>query len=78
MKQQIHPAVVVGVLVVVVLGAAFAIYKGGNGINSGNGKLQSDLKMDEASKKAQADPEAFKKEIQDSLKKNNVKMGSDN
>jgi hypothetical protein len=78
MKQQVHPAVVVAVLVVVVLGAVFAIYKGGNGINSGNGKLQSDLKLDEAAKKAQSDPEAFKKEIQDSMKKNNVKMGSEN
>ncbi len=78
MKQQVHPAVVIGVLVVVAIGAIFFVYKGSNGVNSGTGKLQSDLKMDEAAKKADSDPEAFKKSVQDSLKKNNVKVGSDN
>jgi len=69
MKSQVHPAVVIAIIAVVLGVAIFFVYKGSGGVNGGDGKLKSDLNMDGAMKKAEQDPEAFKKAIQDSAKK---------
>ncbi|HLK56907.1 MAG TPA: hypothetical protein VKU00_10095 [Chthonomonadaceae bacterium] len=76
MKTAVHPAVVITVIVVVAAGAIFFVWRGSQGINTGPGKMQSDLKMDEAAKKAQQDPEAFRKAVQESLQKDKARNGN--
>ena len=75
MKASLPPAVVVGVLLVVVAGVIFFLWHGSQGVNSGPGRMQSDLKMDKATQAAQQNPEEFRKQVEESLKKNGVSSG---
>jgi hypothetical protein len=74
-KKSVHPAVIVAVLVVVVSAVVLVLWKGSQGVNPGPGKLQSDLKLDEASKAAQADPDKFKAAVEASMAKDKAAHG---
>ncbi len=76
MKQNVNPAVFISILAVVVVVAGFFLWKSSQGINPGPGKLQSDLKLDDAAKAAQNDPDKFSKAVQDSLNKNKATQGN--
>jgi hypothetical protein len=75
MKNPVHPAIVATAIVLVVAGAVFFLWRGSMGVNTGPGKLQSDLKLDEATQEAQKDPEKFRKAVEESLQKDKARGG---
>jgi hypothetical protein len=69
MKSQINPAVGIGIVVVVALGAIFMLWRGSLGVNKSGGRMQSDLDFS----KIEKDPEKLKKELEESIRKSGAK-----
>jgi hypothetical protein len=75
MKSSLHPAVAACIIILAVGGIVFFLWRGSQGINRGGGRLQSDLNFDAVSKKAQQDPEQFRKELEASIKRGQAGKG---
>ena len=69
MKSQVNPIVVVIVLVVVVLGLGLYFWQGSQGVNTGSGKLQSNLGPIEK------DPVKLQQGIEESLQRDKKRRG---
>ena len=69
MKSSLHPAAIAAVLLIVICGVIFMVWRNTEGVNHGSGRLVSDLKIDDSTKRAQNDPEAWRKEVEASIKK---------
>lgn len=65
MKSQINPVVAVILIVVVVAVAGFLIWRGSQGVNTGSGRLKSDLDFS----KMEKDPVKLQQGIQELLRK---------
>ncbi len=69
MKTQVNPIVVGVVIAVVLIGVGIFLWKGGQGVNGGSGKLQSNLGA------AETDPTKFQQGIAESLKRDKQSHG---
>jgi hypothetical protein len=69
LKTQVNPIVVGVVIALVLLCAGFFMWKSGQGVNGGSGKLQSNLGP------VETNPDKFKQGIADSLKRDQQKHG---
>jgi hypothetical protein len=61
MKKEVSPVVAIALVVIVLAGAGFYLWKQSGGRSAAQGKMQSDLDMS----KMEKDPEKFKKELDD-------------
>jgi len=68
-KTQVNPFIVGIVLAVILLAVGFFFWKGGQGVNGGSGKLQSNLGS------AEKDPVKFQQGIAESLKRDKEQHG---
>ena len=75
MKQNVSPVVFISIIAVVVVVAGFFLWKSSKGVNSGSGRLQSDLNTSAVSNSIKNDPDKFSKEVQDSFNKNKTSTG---
>jgi hypothetical protein len=75
MKFSLHPAVVAAIVAIVVEDTLFLFWRYSEGVNTGSGRLQSDLKLDAAGKQAAQNPEQFQKSLEESIKRDRERKG---
>ena len=71
MKKQVSPVVAIVIILIALLGVGAFIFKGSQGVNTGPGKLESNLD----SSKMESDPVKFEAAIKASLEKEKQRGG---